>query len=1037
MFDKNKKVSVFAAYRGSATSKNYVQKGTKNFDKNGAAKNNNRNLASKNGGKLKGPLKRSGSYSDGDNGSSSSSGEDEEDDSTDSRGELYDSSESGEEYTLNNHSSQSSPETPAYTRESLKRRNDEAEGSKPIGAKRTSSTPVGQKDEEDDSTDSNGELYDSSESGEEYTLNSHSSQSSPETPANTRESLNRRNDEAEGSKPIGAKRTSSTPVGQKDEEDDSTDSNGELYDSSESGEEYTLNSHSSQSSPETPANTRESLNRRNDEAEGSKPIGAKRTSSTPVGQKDEEDDSTDSSGELYDSSESGEEYTLNSHSYQSSPETPANTRESLKRRNDEAEGSKPIGAKRTSSTPVGQKDEEDDSTDSSGELYDSSESGEEYTLNSHSSQSSPETPANTRESLKRRNDEAEGSKPIGAKRTSSTPVGQKDEEDDSTDSSGELYDSSESGEEYTLNSHSSQSSPETPANTRESLKRRNYEAEGSKPIGAKRTSSTPVGQSTSAARSIQQPKAPSCPLQRRSCPLPSKKNTVPVKVEVASPNRALLSPQSIKKEPGDSMLCRVKIGLIKSVQPGGDVGAEAGAGQAVNRLEPCHEVHKENSIEVGKRTLAQLIAPMTMATFLRDHWEKSPFRVKTTTSGGFSNLISFKMIDQMLIQNHVEYTTNIDVTSYEDGVRKTLNPDGRALPPSVWAHYQRGCSIRILNPSSYLVQLRQLCVKLQEFFHCLVGANVYLTPPESQGFAPHYDDIEAFVLQVEGKKRWRIYAPTKELPRESSGNLSQTELGDPIMDIVLMPGDLLYFPRGWIHQAITEKDSHSLHITLSAYQQQSYANLMEKLMPLVVKESVEQTLKLRKGLPLDIFQNLGVANAEWNGVHRQKLIQHIQNLAQRLVPTEGQIDRALDQLAIKFQHEALPPTIAPQELKRTVFGAQATADRNGHCSLDYELAEGTAVRLLRANIVRLTVDEGVLRCYYYTDNGLEYCKYEPNFFELEPFHGTVIETLIHAYPDYTKIKDLPPMGNDEDRLEFVEALWERGILMVEKPFKKV
>ncbi|XP_033241489.1 bifunctional lysine-specific demethylase and histidyl-hydroxylase NO66 isoform X2 [Drosophila pseudoobscura] len=1013
MFDKNKKVSVFAAYRGSATSKNYVQKGTKNFDKNGAAKNNNRNLASKNGGKLKGPLKRSGSYSDGDNGSSSSSGEDEEDDSTDSR------------------------ETPAYTRESLKRRNDEAEGSKPIGAKRTSSTPVGQKDEEDDSTDSNGELYDSSESGEEYTLNSHSSQSSPETPANTRESLNRRNDEAEGSKPIGAKRTSSTPVGQKDEEDDSTDSNGELYDSSESGEEYTLNSHSSQSSPETPANTRESLNRRNDEAEGSKPIGAKRTSSTPVGQKDEEDDSTDSSGELYDSSESGEEYTLNSHSYQSSPETPANTRESLKRRNDEAEGSKPIGAKRTSSTPVGQKDEEDDSTDSSGELYDSSESGEEYTLNSHSSQSSPETPANTRESLKRRNDEAEGSKPIGAKRTSSTPVGQKDEEDDSTDSSGELYDSSESGEEYTLNSHSSQSSPETPANTRESLKRRNYEAEGSKPIGAKRTSSTPVGQSTSAARSIQQPKAPSCPLQRRSCPLPSKKNTVPVKVEVASPNRALLSPQSIKKEPGDSMLCRVKIGLIKSVQPGGDVGAEAGAGQAVNRLEPCHEVHKENSIEVGKRTLAQLIAPMTMATFLRDHWEKSPFRVKTTTSGGFSNLISFKMIDQMLIQNHVEYTTNIDVTSYEDGVRKTLNPDGRALPPSVWAHYQRGCSIRILNPSSYLVQLRQLCVKLQEFFHCLVGANVYLTPPESQGFAPHYDDIEAFVLQVEGKKRWRIYAPTKELPRESSGNLSQTELGDPIMDIVLMPGDLLYFPRGWIHQAITEKDSHSLHITLSAYQQQSYANLMEKLMPLVVKESVEQTLKLRKGLPLDIFQNLGVANAEWNGVHRQKLIQHIQNLAQRLVPTEGQIDRALDQLAIKFQHEALPPTIAPQELKRTVFGAQATADRNGHCSLDYELAEGTAVRLLRANIVRLTVDEGVLRCYYYTDNGLEYCKYEPNFFELEPFHGTVIETLIHAYPDYTKIKDLPPMGNDEDRLEFVEALWERGILMVEKPFKKV
>jgi len=36
---------------------------------------------------------------------------------------------------------------------------------------------------------------------------------------------------------------------------------------------------------------------------------------------------------------------------------------------------------------------------------------------------------------------------------------------------------------------------------------------------------------------------------------------------------------------------------------------------------------------------------------------------------------------------------------------------------------------------------------------------VYLTPPGSQGFSPHYDDIDAFVLQLEGSKRWRCYRP--------------------------------------------------------------------------------------------------------------------------------------------------------------------------------------------------------------------------------------------------------------------------------------
>lgn len=35
----------------------------------------------------------------------------------------------------------------------------------------------------------------------------------------------------------------------------------------------------------------------------------------------------------------------------------------------------------------------------------------------------------------------------------------------------------------------------------------------------------------------------------------------------------------------------------------------------------------------------------------------------------------------------------------------------------------------------------------------------YLTPAGSQGFSPHYDDIEAFILQLEGRKRWKLYAP--------------------------------------------------------------------------------------------------------------------------------------------------------------------------------------------------------------------------------------------------------------------------------------
>lgn len=136
------------------------------------------------------------------------------------------------------------------------------------------------------------------------------------------------------------------------------------------------------------------------------------------------------------------------------------------------------------------------------------------------------------------------------------------------------------------------------------------------------------------------------------------------------------------------------------------------------------------------------------------------------------------------LQNNLQFTVNVDVTSYESGTRKTHNPVGRAHPHVVWGYYnvsptswrgdayifehtfeflspstQSGCSVRLLNPQTYSHGLWYINSVLQEYFHSCVGSNIYLTPPGTQGFAPHYDDIEAFVLQLEGRKRWRLYKP--------------------------------------------------------------------------------------------------------------------------------------------------------------------------------------------------------------------------------------------------------------------------------------
>ena len=63
----------------------------------------------------------------------------------------------------------------------------------------------------------------------------------------------------------------------------------------------------------------------------------------------------------------------------------------------------------------------------------------------------------------------------------------------------------------------------------------------------------------------------------------------------------------------------------------------------------------------------------------------------------------------------------------------------------------------------------------------------------SQGFAPHYDDVDVFILQLEGYKRWRVYAPMNKretLPRSSSRDYTEKEMEDEevLMDVTLGPG---------------------------------------------------------------------------------------------------------------------------------------------------------------------------------------------------------------------------------------------------------
>uniref|UniRef100_A0A6E8V120 Bifunctional lysine-specific demethylase and histidyl-hydroxylase n=1 Tax=Anopheles coluzzii TaxID=1518534 RepID=A0A6E8V120_ANOCL len=445
-------------------------------------------------------------------------------------------------------------------------------------------------------------------------------------------------------------------------------------------------------------------------------------------------------------------------------------------------------------------------------------------------------------------------------------------------------------------------------------------------------------------------------------------------------------------------------------------------------------LHELDSVTIGRQTFAWLIGPtISVDEFMRTHWERKPLLVQRNDRAYYAGLLSRAMIDEMLRTNNIEYTKNIDITSYRDGQRETHNPDGRVLPPDLWHFYDAGCSVRMLNPQTYLRSVYELNVKLQEYFHCMTGANFYLTPPGSQGFAPHYDDIEAFVLQIEGRKRWRLYGPRQPqevLARVSSENLRQDELaGPPIVDVVLEAGDLLYFPRGCIHQAATVPGAHSLHITVSVYQRNCWADLFEQMLPIALATAADTEPQLREGLPLDLHQHFGIVHSDGISADRRRLIVRIRAMFDKLF-SDAAIDAAVDQLAKRFQHDALPPLVDFGEWDDTVYGGgnyEFRPDGTVRCARPID--DRSSVRLLRRNILRLVSEEEKLRIYYHTDNSREYHQYEANFLELDHETALGVELLIKMYPRYVLVSSLPV----EDRLEFIRSLWEKGLIVCRRP----
>jgi len=354
----------------------------------------------------------------------------------------------------------------------------------------------------------------------------------------------------------------------------------------------------------------------------------------------------------------------------------------------------------------------------------------------------------------------------------------------------------------------------------------------------------------------------------------------------------------------------------------------------------------------------------------------------------------------------MKYTEDLDVTIYKNKLRQTLNPSlgngepQKVDPQWVWDKFsKKGCSVRLNYPQEHSDSVWQFCSQLENWFGMGVSSNCYLTPKGSGGFAPHYDDVDVFLLQTEGAKQWKLYADSKmgiRLARDSSVNFHEKDIGKPSHEFVLEKGDLLYMPRGTIHMGRSLGDEPSLHLTVSTGLKTTWYDFMSETLQSALEVAHEEDEEFRQSMPRFFHSYMGVSNAEGgNSVSRHNFETYYQYLLAKMAKF-APLDAAADVLAEKFLHDRLPPATAgdPEEQVKP---------------LRKDIKANTQVVLSAPNICRVVngdLEEETLYLLFCSRNSRRYHDKPNQYLECELGLAPALEKLIHSYPSKIPVQDL-------------------------------
>ena len=255
----------------------------------------------------------------------------------------------------------------------------------------------------------------------------------------------------------------------------------------------------------------------------------------------------------------------------------------------------------------------------------------------------------------------------------------------------------------------------------------------------------------------------------------------------------------------------------------------------------------------------QLLGGISPAQFMRDYWQKKPLLIRGAIPG-FTPLLGRAELFDLAAQDDVESRLVVrkpQAADAEPDWTLRRGPFGRRALPAL---RQPGWTILVQGVDLYDQRVFDLMAQFRFVPDARLDDLMISYASDTGGVGPHFDNYDVFLLQAQGRRRWRI---GRQKNKRLLDGVPLKILADfsPEQDFVLEPGDMLYLPPQWAHDGIAEGECMTYSIGFKSPDQPELASALlqrladqasDALDPLIYKDAdqvaVAEPARLPEGL---------------------------------------------------------------------------------------------------------------------------------------------------------------------------------------------